>query len=225
MTIVLDGLVYERCPFGTVQASAGTILVKPAGTLHSSGVGPAGARTLGLEASGEVAAGGSAALGPRPHAVPIPHGPEISFLLEELHARTRPESLVVEGLTAAIWGRVTRAVRENADVGGDSGKLAAVRRIVEAEFRSSLTLSALAERVGMSPDHLSRTFRQRYGSSPSSMIRRKRVEWAAAQLTTSDVSLSNVAGEAGFADQSHMTRQFRRRYGTTPGRYRAGSGR
>jgi transcriptional regulator GlxA family with amidase domain len=35
-----------------------------------------------------------------------------------------------------------------------------------------------------------------------------------------DSSLSEIAADCGFADQSHFTRHFRRLFGTTPGAYR-----
>ena len=51
-------------------------------------------------------------------------------------------------------------------------------------------------------------------------MRRLRLDWAAAQLADSDVTLAQLAAEAGFVDQSHFTRAFKRHTGLTPGRYR-----
>jgi AraC family transcriptional regulator len=51
-------------------------------------------------------------------------------------------------------------------------------------------------------------------------VRRERLDWAVAQLTTTDTPVATVAAEAGFADQSHFTRAFKRHTGLTPGRYR-----
>jgi len=34
------------------------------------------------------------------------------------------------------------------------------------------------------------------------------------------LGLAEIAGRAGFSDQSHFTREFKRRFGITPGRYR-----
>ncbi len=49
---------------------------------------------------------------------------------------------------------------------------------------------------------------------------RLRLEWAAERLVCSDEGLAEIAGRAGFSDQSHFTREFKRRFGITPGRYR-----
>ena len=91
--------------------------------------------------------------------------------------------------------------------------------------RLSLTspphLHALAADAGVHPAHLTRAFRRRFGRSIGSYLRLVRLEWAAHRLATSEDLLADVAGVAGFADQSHFTRLFRQHFGCTPARYRA----
>jgi AraC-like DNA-binding protein len=43
---------------------------------------------------------------------------------------------------------------------------------------------------------------------------------ASRALIHSDASLSEVALNGGFADQSHFSREFRRQFGRTPREYR-----
>ena len=78
----------------------------------------------------------------------------------------------------------------------------------------------LAAEAGIHPVYLARAFRQRYGSSPAEYARRLRVEAARELLARCDLSLAQVAVEAGFSDQSHLSHQFRRVVGMSPGRYR-----
>jgi AraC family transcriptional regulator len=51
-------------------------------------------------------------------------------------------------------------------------------------------------------------------------VRRLRVDWALRELSTSARSLSEIALDAGFADQSHFTRVFKRQVGVSPGAFR-----
>jgi AraC family transcriptional regulator len=95
------------------------------------------------------------------------------------------------------------------------------RDLLHERSSSSLTLAALAGRVGVHPIHLHRTFRARYGCTIGAYVRRLRVEGACARLARGRAPLAEVALDAGFADQSHFTRMFKRIVGVTPAVYRA----
>jgi len=95
-----------------------------------------------------------------------------------------------------------------------------VRRDLDVAFNAPVSVAALASRVGRDPVYVTRVFRQAYGVTPVSYAHRHRVEWIARALATSARSLSQLAQEAGFADQSHMTRLFARYFGITPAAYR-----
>jgi AraC family transcriptional regulator len=92
--------------------------------------------------------------------------------------------------------------------------------ILRAEYRSPLTLAALAARVGVHPVHLSRTWRRFRGSSLGDALKRLRIEEARRRLAGGREPLAQVALDLGFADQAHFTRVFGRVAGETPGRYR-----
>jgi two-component system response regulator YesN len=54
-------------------------------------------------------------------------------------------------------------------------------------------------------------------------VRRLRVGQACRRLAHSNASLSEIAFEAGFSDQSQFCRVFKRVTGLTPGTFRAGT--
>lgn len=95
-----------------------------------------------------------------------------------------------------------------------------VEQQIHDRFREPLTIESLAEQAGVHPAHLTRVFRERYGTSPGQYVRRLRLEWAAQQLIAGTEPVSRVALRAGFADQAHLTRAFRRHWGVPPARYR-----
>jgi len=82
-------------------------------------------------------------------------------------------------------------------------------------------VAALAGRSGLTRSHFSRRIRALTGLPPYAMVLGSRIEAAKHLLERREVSLSEVAGTAGFADQSHLTRVFHRAAGITPARYRA----
>lgn len=97
-----------------------------------------------------------------------------------------------------------------------------IRGRLETSFREPLAVTALAETAGVHPTHLARSFRRHYGMTVGEMIRERRIDLARKWLGERR-SLSEIACELGFADQSHFTRVFRKATGTTPAAYRRGT--
>ncbi|GLW98503.1 helix-turn-helix domain-containing protein [Microtetraspora sp. NBRC 16547] len=79
----------------------------------------------------------------------------------------------------------------------------------------------LARALGVSPGHLSRTFRFHCGMTFSRYRNRVRVSRALAGIEEGETDLARLAAELGFADQAHMARTVRRETGCPPGRVRA----
>jgi AraC family transcriptional regulator len=107
------------------------------------------------------------------------------------------------------------AVRADAPYGRPAWVARLVDRI-EADLACTPSLSHLAAEIGLHPAHLSRVFRKTCGETLGEYVRRRRVEEAERALA-SDLSLAEIAAQAGFSDQAHFTRVFRRRFGVTPG--------
>jgi AraC-like DNA-binding protein len=99
------------------------------------------------------------------------------------------------------------------------------RRVVD-EVRQALHedpsvgLSDLGRRVGWSPFHVSRVFRQAYGLTISRYRARLRVRRALERLGEGEHDLARLAFDVGFADQAHLTRTVRAETQATPGRLR-----
>ncbi|HVG24977.1 MAG TPA: helix-turn-helix domain-containing protein [Thermoanaerobaculia bacterium] len=90
-----------------------------------------------------------------------------------------------------------------------------VRATIDERFREPLTLSMLAADADVHAAHLARTFRRHYGTTVGELLRERRVAYAKQRLA-SRAPLSEIALDAGFADQSHFTRTFRKSTGMTP---------
>jgi len=86
----------------------------------------------------------------------------------------------------------------------------------------SLRISHLARQLGISQDPLEKRFRRAIGTSPKHLASIVRVRHAIA-LAERGTSLSRVAHDAGYYDQSHFIRDFRAITGDSPTRFfRAG---
>ncbi len=93
-----------------------------------------------------------------------------------------------------------------------------VREYLEAHVTESVSLSTLAELVGLHPLYLIRAFRRELGLPPHAYVIQQRVQLAKRRIAAGE-SLTRVALATGFADQSHLSRHFRRIVGVPPGLY------
>jgi len=83
-----------------------------------------------------------------------------------------------------------------------------------------MTLTKIASEVGVHPVHLAATFRQKYGCTVGEFVRLLKIERARNDLGNLDLSVEQIAAQAGFADQSHFSKTFKDYTGLTPTEYR-----
>jgi AraC-like DNA-binding protein len=106
---------------------------------------------------------------------------------------------------------------------GRRGSTAAARRrlvsdcveLLHTSFHDQVGLLELARRVGASPYHLSRVFREVVGITISQYRTRLRVHAVLDRLDQGD-DLSMIAASTGFADHGHMTRTITGLLGASP---------
>lgn len=101
----------------------------------------------------------------------------------------------------------------------------ALRRVLEyvdSHLDRSISLQELSGLAGLSVHHFARAFKQSTGVTPHGYLLQKRITRAQDLLAGGNLSLSEIALAAGFADQSHLTRHFRQFVGETPGSFRRG---
>jgi AraC family transcriptional regulator len=138
---------------------------------------------------------------------------------EHLAAPWAPSSaLVIEGLVLEILGSLARL--HDAGAAAEPRWLPRVEELVRAEFDRGLSVQRIAERVGVHPVHLSRTWRRFRGLSLADAMHRARIEEACRRIAAGSESLADLALAVGFADQTHFSRVFKRLTGTTPGAFR-----
>ncbi len=110
--------------------------------------------------------------------------------------------------------------------GGGAGAPAprALGTALDAIHRDYARLSGgreLAERAGVSPQHLSRLFREHLGETPVAYLWRVRTERAYDLITATGLPLADVAEQAGFQTPFHLSRRVRDAYGASPRELRA----
>jgi AraC family transcriptional regulator len=129
-----------------------------------------------------------------------------------------------EGLSTALAVHLLReygaAVRGPKRQYGGLTREKLVRAIeyIQDQLDTDLTVSGIAQAVGMSPYYFTRLFKESTGQSPHQYVVEARVRKAKELLTTGKFTISEAAYHVGFVDQSHLTCHFKRVFGLPPKR-------
>lgn len=93
--------------------------------------------------------------------------------------------------------------------------------ILEADSNAqSPTVAELAEKVGLSESGFRERFKAEMGSPPHEYILNQRIAVARHRLTETDLDITRIALDVGFASSQYFATVFRRRVGMSPGDYR-----
>lgn len=139
-------------------------------------------------------------------------------LNREFHKTDSSAKLAIEGLALELLAEATR--QPSKGIGSAPHWLRQAREMVVEHFSETLKLTQIAAEVGVHPVYLATAFRQKFGVTIGEFVRRLRIEHACAELNKEDLSLSAIALQAGFADQSHFSKVFKSYVGMTPREYR-----
>lgn len=99
-------------------------------------------------------------------------------------------------------------------------QLSEVIGFLNREYRNKITLHDILKRIPMSRSTLNRNFIKAFGMSPIQYLNKIRLDHAAQMLTSTDLSIGEIAQQSGFDDSNYFTRIFHKKYGTTPGKWR-----
>ena len=97
--------------------------------------------------------------------------------------------------------------------------VARIKELLLDDAGADRSVAELAGACGLSSGQFSRAFKRTLGTSPHQWLLDQRIARAKC-LLRGKRSISEVALECGFADQSHLSRVFLRKVGITPGEWK-----
>lgn len=95
-----------------------------------------------------------------------------------------------------------------------------VKKYVLANYFQEMSLTDIAEAMGVNPNYLSRSFSKEYGDSLISYINTVRLQAAANLLKNTNLKNYEIAEKVGYQNVEHFSRIFKKVLGKTPGEYR-----
>jgi transcriptional regulator GlxA family with amidase domain len=95
-----------------------------------------------------------------------------------------------------------------------------LREHIDSNIERRIKVETLANLANLSVCYFVRAFKRSMGVTPHDYLMRQRVERTVQLLSDTNMSLSEIAFAAGFADQSQFARRFRQHVGVSPRDYR-----
>jgi two-component system response regulator YesN len=100
-----------------------------------------------------------------------------------------------------------------------------VLQFIAEHYAEPISLEDAAERVGISPAHLSRLLSMETGTTFSDHLSGRRIDRACKELTEGCHSVKEISALCGYADANYFSRAFKKTIGITPSEYAQKQGR
>ena len=145
------------------------------------------------------------------------------LMMREFHEKKPGFEKVCHGLLQVLLVYISR--KQNLSVISDSSfqlskECALAKRYIDANYSQNITLDSLAEITHINKFYLAHSFTECIGQSPINYLTDRRLEACKELLTSSNLSVAQVASSVGFSSQSYFSQIFRKKTGMTPRQYR-----
>lgn len=153
----------------------------------------------------------------------LPDGPAdwIAEMRRELKhprpdSRPRIHALARAAVIDLVRSRAHQGAREISTACAGERLCDQISQYLEKHLREPLTLSDIARAVDRSGEHIARTFRQHQRRTIFAELLRLRTERARYLLLCSDLNMTAIAAECGFATPAQFSRTYRQQTGMSP---------
>jgi AraC family transcriptional regulator len=220
IALTLEGTFVETIAEHAQELSPFGVVLRPAGEKHSDWYGRTAARCLIIEVRPQRLAMIREVTRILDQAAFVRVG-LISHLALRIYQEFRMSDAVAPlAIEALIFEMLVQVTRNDDVVPGSQPRwLRQAKELVHEQFYRPLSLSDVAESVGVHPAHLAKMYRKHYGCTVGDDVRKLRLNHAAELLAGSDQPLAAIALAAGFYDQSHFTHMFKLSFGVTPAEF------
>jgi AraC-like DNA-binding protein len=123
-------------------------------------------------------------------------------------------------LTSALFAQLCRT-SEKKSTNKTNQLLTQAIRIMHENVESPNNIADIAARLDISPEHLSRIFRQEIKTSPLTYLHRQKIRRACMLLADPQLPIKEIARRLGIPNVTNFTRFFKRHTGIPPSLFRS----
>lgn len=145
------------------------------------------------------------------------------LMMREFHEKKPGFETVCHGLLQVLLVYISR--KQSLSVISDSSfqlskECALAKRYIDANYSKNITLDGLAEITHINKFYLAHSFTECMGQSPINYLTEKRLAASKELLSSSNLSVAQIASSTGFSSQSYFSQIFKKKIGMTPQQYR-----
>ncbi len=129
-------------------------------------------------------------------------------------------SRICDGYLYLVLALMARASRFGGDKIKRFSTVSDVADFMSRNYRNTQTVSEYAAMCHLSKSRFEHVFKEYTGTTPLGYIFRLRIEAAMRLLENTDLQISQICEEVGFADPNYFTRVFGKYAGISPKKYR-----
>ncbi len=93
-------------------------------------------------------------------------------------------------------------------------------QLVEDNFQNNLSVNEYARELAVTPNHLTQTLKQLTGRTSNEILKSKLILEIKRLLVHTNLTITQIADELNFSDQSYFTKFFKKATGLTPNEFR-----
>lgn len=122
-------------------------------------------------------------------------------------------NLTFQQLMHAIWTRSRSTKRSS------RASMEQVKRYIELNYASSLSIEQLAQIAGVSSNYFVDLFKKTFGTSAMEYAAECKMTQAKRRMAKGNVKLKEVAAQVGYEDEFYFSRKFKKHTGLSPTQY------
>ncbi len=147
----------------------------------------------------------------------------LNGLFERLYEEFLLRDACMDDITASMLIRILTLLSRSRDADREDRfpqRISSSLALIHQGLSEPLSVARLAEAEHLSLSQYRMVFRKLTGLSPSGYVASLRLERAKDRLSNSNLSVSQIAGECGYADPLYFSRLFKKKTGYSPSEYR-----
>ncbi|SDG18450.1 AraC family transcriptional regulator [Epilithonimonas hungarica] len=150
----------------------------------------------------------------------------IGQLIKEKNKRQFFDEIIIQDIIFLLLHFIARNIQENISIfskrENPKSRVHEITAYIQQHIYDNelLKVSSIASHFGKSSDHLNRYFKDETGSTIKEYIIRYKLNLVKTRLKFSDLTISEIAGELNFTDESHLNKMFKGAFGKTARQYK-----
>lgn len=150
----------------------------------------------------------------------------INQLIKEKGKKQFFDEIIIQDIIFLLLHFIARSIQESISLfskrENPKSRVHEITAYIQQHIYDSelLKISSIAAHFGKSPDHLNRYFKSETESTIKDYIIRYKLNLVKTRLKFSDLTVSEIADELNFTDESHLNKMFKSAFGKTARQYK-----